>query len=266
MGNTLENLIATADNIKEAVKLAVEGIWEASVKGFEDFTGYTEFQEAGDQFVRQNNWNKDQANAYMHAYVSAELTVTWKVGVANNLGWGREFGSLFTRDLWDVIQNRDVSAFVRSQLDSNGDIYNNQIGLVVGMLVNSGIITREQIPEIIKGALDTGQLIIDKNNDPRVNLFGYQTPDFDLGLAIVSANSINLIHHCFPAGTKIRLADGSEKAIEHISTNDKVASFHPEHFAGKSGLEGQRVVRLFENITDIKRKQRLNLVKRKRAA
>ena len=82
------------------------------------------------------------------------------------------------------------------------------------------------------------------------------------------------IHHCFPAGTKIRLADGSEKAIEHISTNDKVASFHPEHFAGRGGhyaphaggLEGQRVVRLFENITDIKLKQRLNLVKRKRAA
>ncbi len=89
-------------------------------------------------------------------------------------------------------------------------------------------------------------------------------------------------HHCFPAGTKIRLADGSEKAIEQISTNDRVASFHPEHFAGRGGhyaphaggldmphtseLEGQRVVRLFENITDIKLKQRLNLIKRKRAA
>ena len=46
---------------------------------------------------------------------------------------------------------------------------------------------------------------------------------------------VELIHHCFPAGTKIRLADGTEKAIEHISTNDKVASFHPEHFAGRGG-------------------------------
>jgi len=55
------------------------------------------------------------------------------------------------------------------------------------------------------------------------------------------------INECFPAGTEIHLSDGSTKPIENIRTGDEVAAFDGDVFGG---LEGKRVVRLFENITD----------------
>ncbi len=56
--------------------------------------------------------------------------------------------------------------------------------------------------------------------------------------------------HCFPAGTAILLADGSEKAIEHIGGADHVQSFDASGEFGRGVTASKRVTRLFTNITD----------------
>ena len=58
------------------------------------------------------------------------------------------------------------------------------------------------------------------------------------------------INECFPAGTSVRLSDGSATAIENVRVGDSVAAFDGDLFRGRGGLEGKSVVRLFENITD----------------
>ncbi len=55
---------------------------------------------------------------------------------------------------------------------------------------------------------------------------------------------------CFPAGTAIRLADGSEKAIEHIGGADHVQSFDASGVFGRGVTVSKRVTRVFTNITD----------------
>jgi len=55
---------------------------------------------------------------------------------------------------------------------------------------------------------------------------------------------------CFPAGTQIQLANGETAPIEALRAGDNVAAFDGELFRGRGGLEGHKVVRQFENITD----------------
>ncbi|MCF6327511.1 MAG: Hint domain-containing protein, partial [Devosiaceae bacterium] len=55
---------------------------------------------------------------------------------------------------------------------------------------------------------------------------------------------------CFPAGTKIRLADGDTAPIEALQPGDAVVAFDGKLFNGRGELSGKKVVRLFENITD----------------
>jgi hypothetical protein len=55
---------------------------------------------------------------------------------------------------------------------------------------------------------------------------------------------------CFPAGTSIRMADGSEKPIEEIRCNDCVLAFDPAAEGGRGSLVPRTVNRLFINITE----------------
>lgn len=55
--------------------------------------------------------------------------------------------------------------------------------------------------------------------------------------------------HCFPAGTKISMADGSFKPIEEIKVGDLVLSFDPTDQNGLGELVASPVKRLFRNET-----------------
>jgi hypothetical protein len=55
------------------------------------------------------------------------------------------------------------------------------------------------------------------------------------------------LDNCFPAGTPIRMADGSEKPIEDVVEGDMVAAFVPGEENGRGELGARRVVRLFRN-------------------
>lgn len=59
------------------------------------------------------------------------------------------------------------------------------------------------------------------------------------------------INECFPAGTTIQLADGDSSPIENLRLGCLVVSFDGCTLNGRGGIEGKRVVRLFENITDV---------------
>lgn len=54
---------------------------------------------------------------------------------------------------------------------------------------------------------------------------------------------------CFPAGTPIQMADGTEKPIELVRTGDLVLGFDPTIEGGRSQLIPARVQRTFENVT-----------------
>lgn len=54
---------------------------------------------------------------------------------------------------------------------------------------------------------------------------------------------------CFPAGTHILMADGSQKAIEHIRVGDEVAAFDTNNDDGRGPLLKGRVSRIFTNTT-----------------
>jgi hypothetical protein len=51
--------------------------------------------------------------------------------------------------------------------------------------------------------------------------------------------------HCFTAGTLIRMADGSEKPIEAITTGDQVLAFDANAQGGRGGFVPARVVQTF---------------------
>ena len=51
--------------------------------------------------------------------------------------------------------------------------------------------------------------------------------------------------HCFLAGTKVLMADGSERAIETIKIGDEVAAFDGSQQAGRGPLVSGKVVRVF---------------------
>lgn len=55
---------------------------------------------------------------------------------------------------------------------------------------------------------------------------------------------------CFPRGTPVLLDDGTTVPIEEITVNSVVSAFDGEASAGRGELRGQRVVQLFENVTD----------------
>lgn len=56
--------------------------------------------------------------------------------------------------------------------------------------------------------------------------------------------------YCFIAGTKILMADGSERSIEEIVVGDYVSSFNPLVESGRGALVPAKVVRLFKNYSD----------------
>lgn len=55
---------------------------------------------------------------------------------------------------------------------------------------------------------------------------------------------------CFSAGTRIRMADGSEKSIEDIEVGDLVLAFDPKNPTQTGGLSPKKVINTFRNYTD----------------
>lgn len=56
--------------------------------------------------------------------------------------------------------------------------------------------------------------------------------------------------HCFPRGTKVRLADGRTQSIENLTCGELVSAFDGSFARGCGDLAGKAIIRTFSNITD----------------
>lgn len=99
----------------------------------------------------QNDLSYD---AFRHAYTQAD--------------WTRRFGEDVARAGGDQVE-RDNSWNFRDEKglrDMRGDLFNNEIGRQIGKNAPEGLTDRELAERIID-ALQKGQLVTDKQNDPR---------------------------------------------------------------------------------------------------
>jgi hypothetical protein len=109
-------------------------------------------------------------NAIAHALSSAYLAFDHSPAVASLLGWLREYNSY-----WHG-QDRTYA------WDTFKDLYNNQVGRNIADYVRSNKLSRDQIQDLVLGALTTGKLIVtheDKRIDPSFdgNPWHFALPD-----------------------------------------------------------------------------------------
>ncbi len=110
-------------------------------------------------------------------------------------------------------------------------------------LLNASGTETPNISDIVDGHPAMKQHLVDQFSELRPDQLGQLLLKGDL-----SNDLLNLLAserpNCFPSGTKIALADGSEKSIEEIAIGDRVLAFD-----GLNAAESRTVTRLFENVT-----------------
>jgi hypothetical protein len=86
-------------------------------------------------------------------------------------------------------------------------------------------------------------------NDPAV-VHEFEAPGSGMPLRHRFLDNMNQLgRECFPAGTAITLAEGTERPIEQVRPGDLVLAFDPSAESGRGALTPRRVTRLFENVT-----------------
>ncbi len=145
---------------------------------------------------------------------------------------------------WNYARSRvgssvDYQLFTEACVDFATDIYNLAGG--IGSVGN--LFRDEEIGNLIGFRLRNQWQGKDISNSEIWNQEIYNNAVNLLGNSAILA-------HCFPVGTAIRLADGTEKTIEHIGGEDHVQSFDASGVFGRGGTVSKRVTRVFTNITD----------------
>jgi hypothetical protein len=201
--------------------------------------------------------NNREANAFAHAYASADLTMRFGASFAKLAG---DFKEIY-------VPGNNAPGTNIGNWDTFKDLYNNETGRQIGnYFLKTGNSSRSDLEISIIQTLRNGDLVVN-SNDPRIPRglneeanFSGDPRDFNQMLAFwrgpnatwqdVPGQSFRTLERprCFPADTPILMADGTTKPIDAIDLDDWIMALDPaQPFAG---LVPRQVTRLYRNKTD----------------
>lgn len=217
----------------------------------------------GYQVDIENNIGLAGYNAARHVYLSAYISLEYGTTAAFVVGYEREFRK---------------PADIPDKWDTFGDLWNNELGRRIATYITENNLPKELLPELVADAISNSALIITRedhrlpeldsipdNFAERLWIFnnhqvdwtepsefwlapdGLEPSPIDIG---TPRSYGEIIGPCFSAGTKIKLANSEEKAIEEIQPGDIVAAFDEHLSLGRGELSEAVVARLIPGITE----------------
>ena len=191
-----------------------------------DITGYAKTYETGVQNIKTAEDNLQQAEA--------------DLALLHKQGWGAGSKQIVdanqkVRDMNDALYdarkaardatNEMIAGFLQVQLAADGTFTEDDMNKVINYRLAMGLLTQEEYNAALQ-ALAIAQNIADIPSDKHVKI------DVDYNYPPVLPGPC-----CFLAGTRILMADGSEKSIEKIEIGDTVLGIVDEQNAPVPVLE-----------------------------